>query len=173
MTEANQASINIFPIDLGKVFPATGGLPLPKRAPARQAYRMQELKRWRKHTGVELVLEPKYFPTSDKLAAAMVVNLRSSDPAAAVRFAGACLRACWAEERDISDESTLRTIADEQQLDANALLTDLDAVREIIANDSEKAIERGIFGAPSYVYEDHLFWGQDRLDFLHRLLNDS
>ena len=54
------ASVTIWPVDFGSVFSVSGGLPLPKRAPQRQAYRMMELKRWRAQTGVKLTLEPKY-----------------------------------------------------------------------------------------------------------------
>ena len=56
------ADVTIWPVDFGSVFAVSGGLPLPKRAPQRQAYRMMELKRWRDHLGVKLTLEPKFFP---------------------------------------------------------------------------------------------------------------
>lgn len=139
---------------------------MPKRSPQRQAYRLQELSRWRQHLDIPLNLDPRYFPVSDKLAATMVVNLREQEPEAAIRLAGACLRACWLEERNISDRETLVRIAEENQLDGDVLLAASDDTQKIIAEDSKKAVERGIFGAPSYVVGEHIFWGQDRLDFL-------
>lgn len=131
---------------------------------------MQELRRWRDHLQIDLNLEPKHFPVSDKLAATMVVNLRKQNPEAAIHLAGACLRACWLEERDISDADTIRTIAKENALDGNALLEDGDAALATIAEDSANAVEQGVFGAPSYRFKEQLFWGQDRLDFLQRAL---
>ncbi len=170
MAEQNNATITIWPVDFSVIFPNTGGIPLPKRSEQRKAYRMQELRRWREHLQIELNLEPKYFPVSDKLAATMVVNLRERDADAALRLAGACLRAVWLEERDISDTDTLISIASENNLDGGALLEDAEGALQTIAADSEKAIELGVFGAPSYRFNEHLFWGQDRLEFLARAL---
>lgn len=170
MAQQNAAAIAIWPVDFSIIFPSTGGIPLPKRSEQRKAYRMQELRRWRDHLQVNLKLEPKHFPVSDRLAATMVVNLRDSDAAAAVALAGACLRACWVEERDISDVATLHEIAGELGLDGEALLADEEATLQTIGRDSQQAIERGVFGAPSYRLDGELFWGQDRLDFLERAL---
>lgn len=170
MAQHNDATIAIWPVDFSFIFSHTGGIPLPQRSDQRKAYRMQELRRWRDHLKIELNLEPKHFPVSDKLAATMVVNLRERDTQAAIRLAGACLKACWLEERDISDRDTLLRIADENDLDGGALLESQEQALQTIAQDSEKAVEQGIFGAPSYRLEDQLFWGQDRLDFLERAL---
>src|SRR5215475_12193345 len=56
------AQVNVKPVDYGKIFPVSGGLPLKQRAPQRQAYRMVELRRFRDYLGVPLNLEPKFFP---------------------------------------------------------------------------------------------------------------
>lgn len=170
MAKQHDATIRIWPVDLLAIFASTGGIPLPKRSAQRKAYRMQELQRWREYSQVDLNLEPKHFPVSDKLAATMIVNLRKQDPQKAVHLAGACLRACWLEERDVSNADTLLEIAAENDLDGSALLADSAAALETIAGDSTKALELGIFGAPSYRFNEQLFWGQDRLDFLEKAL---
>jgi len=166
----HQGTIKLWPVDFAVIFPSTGGVPLARRSPQRQAYRMQELQRWRDYLHLPLTLEPKHFPVSDKLAAAMVIELREQQAETALRLAGACLRACWVEDRDISDRSTLLAIASENQLDGEELLTAADQAPQIIAADSEAAVKRGVFGAPSYLYDKQIFWGQDRLDFLDRAL---
>jgi 2-hydroxychromene-2-carboxylate isomerase len=171
MAAAHGAAVTIRPVNFGIVFPATGGLPLPKRAPARQAYRLQELQRWRDHHGIPLNLHPAHFPTDETTAAAMAIAARESG-LDAMALAGACLRAVWAEERDIADRDTLLEIAGGLGLDGAALMAEADtgkyqAMREA---DSHEAIERGVFGAPTYVVGDQVFWGQDRLDFLERAL---
>ncbi|NIO39313.1 MAG: 2-hydroxychromene-2-carboxylate isomerase, partial [Burkholderiales bacterium] len=168
---ATGASVNVLPVDYKKIFPATGGLPLKQRAPERQAYRLVELQRWRDYLGIPLNLEPKYFPADDRAAALMIIAARQRGDDA-LTFSHGLLRAVWAEERDIADKDTLIAIANEAGLDGNTLIrvsadTELAAVWE---RDTETAIKRGVFGAPSYVVDGEIFWGQDRLDFLERKL---
>lgn len=166
------AELSIYPVDYGEVFPATGGLPLPKRAPARQAYRMMELKRWREYLDLPLVLEPAFFPADDKLAAQLVIAQRRSDQGKAVELAGRVLQAVWVEEKNIADPKVLQDLMQLLELDADALLAEAQTgeLREVIAEDTKTAISRGVFGAPSYVIGDEVFWGQDRLEFVQRKL---
>ncbi len=166
----NNADIRIWPLDFSIVFPSTGGTPLPKRSAERKAYRFQELRRWSDYLDISLTIEPKYFPVSDKLAATMLVNLRDQDNDAALVFAGACLQACWEEDRDISNKDTLIQIAQENKLDAEKLLENGEHCLEVILSDSQSAVRHGIFGAPSYRVNEEIFWGQDRLEFLDREL---
>jgi 2-hydroxychromene-2-carboxylate isomerase len=173
------ATIAVKPVDYGRIFPVSGGLPLKQRAPQRQAYRLIELERWSKHLGKPLNLKPKFFPVSADAAARWIIAAQSrgdadalQGDASALRLAGALLRAVWAEERDISDEPTLASIAsgvrlDPAQLAAAAASPDAASHYDAL---TQEAIDRQIFGAPTYVYRDEPFWGQDRLDFLDRAL---
>jgi len=172
----HSATIHIRPVQLPKVFAATGGVPLPQRAPERRAYRLVELRRWRDHFGVPLNLEPRHFPTDERLAAGAVIALREAHgDAPALHLAGAILRAVWAEERDIADAETLAAIAEAQGLDAGWLLERAasEEMAERWEQNTQDAIARGVFGSPSYIYDDELFWGQDRLEFLERALARS
>jgi 2-hydroxychromene-2-carboxylate isomerase len=167
------AQINLRVMDLGKVFPASGGLALKDRPPQRRAYRMMELKRWRDFLGVPLNLEPKFFPVPAEAAATLILAvLARHGVEPALDVAGDCLRAIWAEDRDISARTTLAEIVAARGLDAEALLTQASSA-EVAARyvmHSQEAIARGVFGSPTYVFRDELFWGQDRLDFLDRAL---
>lgn len=167
------ATVTVKPVNFIEVFAASGGLPLPKRAPQRQAYRMMELKRWRDYLGVPLTLEPKYFPVDETLAAHMVIAARERDDDA-LRFSQAILRALWAEERDTGNRDTLMDIARSNGLDAEAIATFAESgeAERLRQADTKEANDRQVFGAPSYVYRDEIFWGQDRLDFLDRALAD-
>ena len=82
------------------------------------------------------------------------------------------MRARWAEERDIADPATLAAIATTLGQDAKALAARAadPAIAARYQADTQEAIARQVFGAPTYVYRDELFWGQDRLDFLGRKL---
>jgi len=165
------AQVNVKPADFGKVFPVSGGLPLKQRAVQRQAYRMVELRRFRDHLGVPLNLEPKYFPVATEDAALLIVAADQQHGAqSAMRLTGAILRACWAEERNICDAQTLAQIAAEQGLDASALREGSAQARTSYDRYTQEAIDQQVFGAPTYVYQGELFWGQDRLDFLERAL---
>jgi 2-hydroxychromene-2-carboxylate isomerase len=166
------ATIAVKAINLGDVFPVSGGLPLSKRAPQRQAYRLVELKRWSEYLNKPINIQPKFFPVNGDLAAAWILAAEEQGIAQALALTGAVGRAIWEQERDVAAESTLRDIAGEQGLDAAAL--GLRAASAEIATRykalTQEAIARHVFGAPTYVYRDELFWGQDRLDFLTRAL---
>src|SRR5690349_25178283 len=73
ITSRNNATINVKPAKFGPIFEQTGGLPLPKRSPQRQAYRLMELKRWREFWGIPLNIEPKFFPSDDAAATRLVI----------------------------------------------------------------------------------------------------
>ncbi len=165
------AEIRVKPVDYGVIFPQTGGLPLPKRAPARQAYRLMELKRWRAHLGIELNLHPKFFPAPAD-AAARVVIAADQDGGDSAGLAHAILAAVWTQEKNIADLPTLTEIANAAGQDGAALLAASQEPEAQTAYEAQtqEALARGVFGAPSYVYQDELFWGQDRLEFLDRAL---
>lgn len=171
------APIRLRPVDYGKVFPVSGGLPLKQRPLQRQAYRMMELKRWPAHLGIPLNPEPAFFPVPSDDAALIVIaadhegNDGSTD--AGMRLAGAILRACWAEERNIADHAVLAACADQCGLDGRALLeaSRADAVRQRYQDYTADAIAAQVFGAPTYLYQGEMFWGQDRLEFLARALD--
>jgi 2-hydroxychromene-2-carboxylate isomerase len=164
------ATIEPKPIDLGRVFPLSGGLPLAKRAPQRQAYRMAELKRWREFLGIPLNVQPKFFPAPVDEASMLILAAVEVGRDAALNLSGALLRACWAEDRDIADAATLGVIAAEQGLDAAALLAAAPAMQSRFDALTQEAIDRQVFGAPFMFIDEEPFWGQDRLDFVERKL---
>ena len=166
------APIRVLPVDLGKIFPRSGGLPLPQRAPQRQAYRLVELKRFADWLGLPLNLHPAYFPVPGDAAARLILTVvddQGSD--AAMRLTGAVLKAVWAEQRCINDPATLAQLLAECGLPAGALdEAQADAVQRRYEAATQQAFDAGVFGAPSYVVDGEIFWGQDRLDFLERRL---
>jgi len=173
MTAAHGASLRIFPVDFGAIFPVSGGLPLPKRAPQRQAYRMMELQRWRDHLAIPIKLQPKHFPSPEQAAAGCVIALRETmGDAPAIRLAHRVLKAMWEEEETASDPATLARLITECGLDAAAVMALGSEPRwqERRVADTQAALDRGVFGAPSYVIGDEIFWGQDRLEFVERRL---
>ena len=171
MADRHGARIVFKPMELAKIFPASGGLPLAKRAPQRQAYRLVELQRWRDYLGMPLNLKPKFFPAAEWPAAGMLIAAQDQGLDCGA-LANAILGAVWVEERNIADADTLRDIARQTGLDGDALLAaaDTDPVKETYAANTEAALTAGVFGAPTYIFDGILYWGQDRLDFLERAL---
>jgi carboxymethylenebutenolidase len=173
MAAANGASLRIWPVDFGTIFPASGGLPLPKRAPQRQAYRMMELTRWRDLLGIPIQIEPKFFPAAEALPAGATIAVRETiGDAPAIKLAHRVLKALWQEEQNTGDPATLAALIKEIGLDPDAVLKLAEEPRwaEMRAADTRAALDRGVFGAPSYVIGDEIFWGQDRLMFVERKL---
>ena len=173
IAKAAGAKVNVLPVDLGgKVFPVSGGLPLAKRAPQRQAYRLVELKRFSQYLQQPMNLQPSYFPVNPDDAAQLIIAVDLADGTdAALDLTGRVLRGVWVEQRNIADARDLAAILAEAGLPARRLDDAMSqAVHERYEADSLRAIEAGVFGAPSYVIDGEIFWGQDRLDFVQRRL---
>jgi 2-hydroxychromene-2-carboxylate isomerase len=157
------AAIRVLPVDLGgRVFPVSGGLPLAKRAPQRQA----------QFLGLPLNLEPKFFPVNYDDAAKLITAVDMNEGTeAAMRLTAAVLAACWAQERNIADAVVLGALLAECGLPSRRLEdAQSQAVHTRYESNTQAAVDAGVFGAPSYVVEGEIFWGQDRLDFVQRRL---
>jgi 2-hydroxychromene-2-carboxylate isomerase len=133
-----------------------------------------ELKRYSEYLQAPLNVQPKYFPVAGDDAARLIIAVDMHDGTeAALRMAGAVLAACWAQERNIADAKVLAELLVEQGLSAQRLEQSYSqAVHERYETDTQQAIDAGVFGAPSYVVNGEIFWGQDRLDFLERKLKE-
>lgn len=167
LAQRHHLKINYHPVSLGLVFPETGGLPLAKRHPARQAYRFLELQRWRLKRGVPLNLKPKFFPMNPTLADCCV---RALDAAGGdvPGFMAKLFAATFAEERDGADAATLLAMLDASGADGKAIVTaaQSEPVRATYEAESHAAAASGIFGSPTFVRDGEFFWGQDRLELL-------
>jgi 2-hydroxychromene-2-carboxylate isomerase len=170
------ATVRIMPVDLGgQIFPATGGLPVGQRPPQRQAYRLVELQRFSHFLQMPFNLKPKFFPVAGDDAARLIIAVDQHDGVdAAMKVCGAVLAAVWVQERDIADASVLQAILKEQGVAADRW----EAAKAPSAQDAymaytRQAMDAGVFGAPSYVVDGEIFWGQDRLDFLQRRLQSA
>ena len=165
-------AVRVLPMDLGRIFPISGGLPLQKRAPQRQAYRLLELRRFSEALNVPIHPEPRFFPVAGDPAALLItaVALHDGDDAA-MRITGAVLAAVWAQQRDIASPEVLAELLAENGLAGERLEQSLtQEVRARYDAQTQAAIDLNLFGAPSYVIDGELFWGQDRLDFVARRL---
>jgi 2-hydroxychromene-2-carboxylate isomerase len=158
------------PMDLLKVFPESGGLPLAKRHPKRQAYRGVELQRWRVERNLPLNLRPKFWPTNIALADCVAVALaeRGADPQP---FVAAAFKGFWAEDADVADEDVLAGYLKAGGHDRDVIeAARSDGTKATYERNTLEALDAGVFGAPTYVLDGEPFWGQDRIGLLDKAL---
>ena len=163
------------PIDLvGKVFVATGGTHVPQRHISRQNYRLLELKRWGEFLNIKINQKPKFFPPKDPYLPALFC-LASIDMGINMDFSSKVLEHLWVKENDISNIDTLKLIADDLKISFEELskLATSDKIKKIYEANTQEAINMNIFGVPSYVYNNEIFWGQDRLELLEYSLKKN
>tara|TARA_B100000767_G_C19537225_1_gene439165 strand:- start:136 stop:732 length:597 start_codon:yes stop_codon:yes gene_type:complete len=163
------------PCDLvGGIFVKTGGIPVPQRSPQRQKYRLDEIKRWSNFLNININIKPKFFPPKDPHLPAkftIAANLLGTK----VFFGHELLKQLWSEEKDISDERNIETVSNIFKINFRELsiLAKSERVSKIYTDNTEEAIEKNVFGAPTYIFNNELFWGQDRLEFLERALKNA
>ena len=160
------ATITYKPFALMKVFEETGTPPVPQRHPSRQAYRLQELQRIAKRNALPITMKPTHWPTNPVPAMAAIIAAQSAGGGDVGQLSFALLRACWAEDKDIAQDDVIAACLKEAgfnpEIGTMALLTGAD----VIERNTNEALEHDVFGAPSYVVGDQVFWGQDRLAYL-------
>ena len=169
--------INTLPVKIGVVFENAGGLPLPQRPEQRKAYRMMELKRWKKRRNLPLTLEPAHFPSDEwpgvQLVYAATIAQGAPTDNDAARLSSEIGRAIWEREENAADPDVLTAACERAGLDP-AALRETAATSDIAGkyeSATQAAIAAGVFGAPTYKIGDELFWGQDRLDFVFERLS--
>lgn len=174
LRERTGATLRYLPIDVGSTFAEMGGTPPGKRHPSRQSWRLEELRRFSDHLDLPINLEPAFFPADQSLAARLVLaagDLKPTDAAgsatAANRLSDAVLTACWRDQANVADRSTLSDIVKGLGLEADALLASAedDAMTSRFNATTAEAHARGVFGSPTLIVGEERFWGQDRLDF--------
>ena len=167
VVESHGLKVNHKPVVLVDLFSETGGLPLMKRHPVRQRYRMVELQRWRDKRGLKFTLQPKNWPFNARLADGMVIAAIEAgyDPDPFLRRA---FPAVWEDELNLADPATLSGIADAAGLPGTQLV-ERSGSNEISAayeQNRQDALASDVFGSPVYVLEGEVFWGQDRIELL-------
>jgi len=170
VAERTGAELRWRPMLLGAVFRAIEApmVPLSTFTPRKQQYVSLELNRWAEHWGVPFHFASR-FPMNTVKALRIVCQL---DEASQAAFIHATFRAFWVDDRDISDDQVLADILAVLAQPAALLAATRDqAVKDLLIASTGEAIERGVFGAPTFfVNGEWMFWGQDRLDFVEKAL---
>lgn len=164
LAQSTGADIRWRPFLLGGVFQATGNQP-PAVLPPRGRYLMQDVQRWASHYGVPLKM-PKAFPTNTLMAQRLACAL--DDHGQQVQLGQALMHAYWGEGRNVGEAAVLEEVLNDQGLDAKPLFARAAeaAVKQRLKDNTDEAVQRGAFGAPSFFVGNALFWGNDRLALL-------
>ena len=172
-TLAREAGVALVyrPFFLGGVMQTTGNRP-PATVASKGRYMMADLQMWARAYKVPLT-PPELFPAKTILA--LRAGLVAEQHGDGERYAQAIMRAYWGQGRDISDPAVVSAVLSELGLDAPAILalTEQDAIKAALKANTEEAVARGAFGAPSLFVGEQLFWGNDRLDLLRRYLDEQ
>ena len=164
---AHGATIRYRPLDIIALFSRTGGTPPAERHPARQAYRLQELQRQSKKTGLALTLKPAFFPTNSAPSSYAIIAAQNEGGGDLAGLVHGVTRAVWREEKNIAEDDVIRAALAAAGFDPSLADRGLLSGAEEYADNLEAAVEAGVFGAPFYVVDGAThFWGQDRLDDL-------
>jgi len=166
--------VNYKPVQLVDLFAESGGLPLAKRHPARQRYRMVELQRWRDKRGLSFHLEPVNWPFNARLADGLVIAALEAglDPEP---FLQRAYPAVWEDQLSLADSQTLVKLADAAGLPGEQLVarSATDAISATYEQNRQAALDADVFGSPGYVLDGEVFWGQDRIELLEDALKSG
>ena len=163
------ATVRWKPTFLGGLFRAIGmvDMPLATFSAAKQRYIGQDIHRWAAYWEVPFRF-PSRFPTNSVRALRVYLALPEDRQDA---YRGAVFHAFWVEDRDITDDAVLASCVGDEAIAKEALArADSPEIKLQLRTLTDEAAARGVFGVPTYVVGDDLFWGQDRLDLVESAL---
>jgi 2-hydroxychromene-2-carboxylate isomerase len=167
LARSHTLKVNYKPVLLVDLFSETGGLPLVKRHPVRQRYRMVELQRWRDRRGLTFHLQPANWPFNARLADGVVIAAVEAghDPD---KFMQRAFAGVWEDQLNLADPATLVKLADDSGLPGKQLVerSGSDEIGAAYEKNRRDALAADVFGSPGYVLDGEVFWGQDRIELL-------
>ena len=172
ISNKNNCELDIMPVNYGEIFPVSGGLPVHKRPLQRQKYRLQELKRWSEFLKIKLNPEPKHFPSRSLLPSKVIISVKILNFENVNDIAYAIMEGLWIKELNIDDPKNLKKILTRFIKTADEVIdfSESKQVEKEMNEYTKEAIDLAVFGAPTYIIDDQIYWGQDRLDFLERYI---
>ncbi len=170
---ATNSELIYLPMLLGGVFKATGNAS-PAMIPAKGRYMFQDLDRYAKRYGVPLRFNP-HFPINTLILMRAVTGVQLRQPNRFQALIDCLFRALWVEGRSLDEPATVAAVLSEHGFDPQEVLalTNDETVKAVLKENTETAVKRGVFGAPSMFIGKQMFFGQDRLDFVEEALRQA
>lgn len=164
------AQLSWKPMLLGGVFQATGNR-APMTVPLKGSYLFVDLARFARRYGVPLKFNPN-FPINTLTLMRAAAGLQMRGDARFEDYCAAMFRAIWVDAQNMNDPAVVAAVLTSAGFEPQALLalSSEQAVKDELKAVTEAAVQRGVFGAPTFFVADQMFWGQDRLDFVREAL---
>ena len=164
------ATLNWCPMLLGGVFQATGNHS-PATIAAKAKYMFDDLNRFAARYGVPFAHNP-YFPVNTLMLMRAITGLKMRDDPRLLAFVEAIFTAMWVDQKNMNDLAVVGQVLHNAGFDGAAMMALVSQleVKDRLKTLTERAVQRGIFGAPTMFVGEQMFWGQDRLDFVQQAL---
>ncbi len=168
--DAAHARLDYRPMLLGGVFQATGNQS-PMMVPAKGRYIQADFERFAKRHGIAFNHNP-FFPINTLTLMRGAMGLQMREPARLRPYLEAVFRAIWVDGKNMNDPAVVAAVLQEAGFDPAKViaLTSDPEVKERLKTETQQAVARGVFGAPSCFVDGTLYWGQDRLDWVREAL---
>lgn len=159
------------PVLLGGIHKATNNAS-PATIASKGAWMQVDLARFARRYGVQFRYNP-HFPINTLMLMRAATGLQMQDEALFLQYVDVVYRAMWEQPRNMADPATIAEVLAAGGLDVSLLLqlTESPAVKAKLKEDTEAAVARGLFGAPTMFVGNEMFFGQDRLDFVKEALS--
>tara|TARA_B100000579_G_C22571650_1_gene729193 strand:+ start:106 stop:705 length:600 start_codon:yes stop_codon:yes gene_type:complete len=166
--------INWKPADLMEIFAIHGVANVKDRPKPVQLNRLTELGRWSKFLNIPLNIQPKYFPVDPTLSHKVII-LAQKNNIDMKNLIFSFQRAVWADEKDISDENVIIEICKNNNFESNSIIADAysEEIQDEYKKNTKEALSRNVWGSPTFIFNNELFWGQDRIEFLERAIQNN
>ena len=164
VADKHNATVTYKPLDIMGLFARTGGTAPKDRHPSRMEYRAQDLVRSAKKRGMALNLKPAFWPANPAPSSYAIIAAQAAGGGDMGALVHSFTRACWAEEKDIADDTVVRACLEGAGFDPALANSGLLSGADTYASNLEEAVRRGAFGAPFFITgDDARFWGRDRI----------
>ncbi len=170
IAERQKANLIYCPILLGGVFKATGNNP-PASVPAKGKYMMVDLQRYADKYKVPYKRNP-YFPINTLSLMRGAVSYQEEGDF--LKYVNVIFRNMWIDPKNLNDEEVLKKVLIDSNFDINDFMkriSDQNIKNKLISN-TENAVKKGAFGAPTIFVGDEMFFGQDRMEFIENSINN-
>lgn len=173
MAEQQEIQIVYKPILLGGVFKATGNRS-PIEIPVKGVYSILDMQRWAEYYQIPMQMNP-HFPMNTLtlmriLTGVQLLHLEKFEQVLKLLF-----DAMFGTPQNLNEPTVLAEVLEPSGFSVEDIMSMVqsDVVKQKLITETEQAIQRGIFGAPTFFVGDEMYWGQDRLHFVEQALNKA
>lgn len=173
MAEQQEIQIVYKPILLGGVFKATGNRS-PIEIPVKGVYSILDMQRWAEYYQIPMQMNP-HFPMNTLtlmriLTGVQLLHLEKFEQVLKLLF-----DAMFGTPQNLNEPTVLAEVLEPSGFSVEDIMSMVqsEVVKQKLITETELAIQRGLFGAPTFFVGDEMYWGQDRLHFVEQALNKA